>query len=213
MVSLLTWVRPASTVESMLKLDRDPVESILREETPPPHRLRTPCRRPVLRGAAGEAKTTIDQADAHCGDREQVGTDRHRADDEDLAVQDHAEARDHACREHEREIAGDRPGVARGQTEHVLPDQARLARLAARPAQDLHTHQRELRFRHAQPTQVTQELVDRPGVDSCQHDRVPRPRRPGERDAADVIVSSSIRATAVIIADSPKTSSLIIGGA
>ena len=156
------------------------------------HRRRTGCERHAdhqcCERAAREAKTTIDQANAHCGDRKQVGADRHRADDEDLAVQEHAEARDHACRDHEREVAGDRPGVARGQAEHVFPDQARLARPAARPADDLHAHQRDLRFRHAQPTQVSQQLVDRPGMDSCEADRVPRSRRAGDRDGADVIV-------------------------
>ena len=97
-VSLFTLARLPSTVESMLKLDWDAVERVLRQRR---HRRGSGCERHAdhqrPEGAAGKAEAPVNQPDADRRDRQEIGADRHRADDQDHVVLDHAVAGDHTC--------------------------------------------------------------------------------------------------------------------
>jgi hypothetical protein len=140
-------------------------------------------------GATGEPEAAIDQAHGDGGDGRQIGTDRHRADDEEPVEVDHPVARDHARCQHEREIARDRPRVAGGHAEHVLPDKARLATRRSQPAKDLDARQRDVGIRHAEPAQLLQQFVHGSRVDGRQYHRITGARRVGEPHTRDVVVS------------------------
>ena len=112
MVAELTVVRPESADSPTSKPEgsrsnRSRTAAITKAVT----QVAAPARRPSVRARASEACTAARQADAGGGDRERVGTHRHRADDQDRVRLDHAEGRDHSRDDHEGEIAGDRSGV------------------------------------------------------------------------------------------------------
>ena len=72
---------------------------------------------------ANQTRAAQDQARAGRGDREQVGRHRHRADDQDLILFDHAKRGDHPGDRHEHEIAHRRPRVQARLPEQVGPDE------------------------------------------------------------------------------------------
>jgi hypothetical protein len=81
-------------------------------------------------GAAGELAVAADEADRGGTDRQQVGADRHRADDQDRAAGDDAEGGDHGGDVDQRQVARQRPRVGPRLTEDFDPGEAVDAALA-----------------------------------------------------------------------------------
>ncbi len=80
------------------------------------------------------AAAAADEADAGGADRQQVGADRHRADDQDRAAGDHAEGGDHRGDVDQRQVAGQRPRVGARLAHHLDPGEAVDAAVAAEVA-------------------------------------------------------------------------------
>ena len=135
----------------------------------------------------GEAETAVDQPDTDRRDREEVGADRHRPDDQDHVGVDHAVAPDDARDDHEREVPRDRSGVPARHAEHVLPDEPRLGSGTARAPEHLLAGQRHLVVGRAVPPQVVHHAVHRAGADDGDDDGVPRLRRVDEPHARHVL--------------------------
>ena len=87
----------------------------------------------VERGAAGERPASLDEPDGGGGDRQEVGAERHRPDDQDRRPVEHPDAGDDTRRGHEQQVDQRRPGVLAGSPGDLGPDR-RVATGGAMPA-------------------------------------------------------------------------------
>jgi hypothetical protein len=113
-------------------------------------------------------------------DRQQVRTDRHRADDKNRAHIDHRERGNDPCRGHQDQVAARRPSTRARLTAHIRRDQPeRVGRVRQRPHR-VETTQHDVIRRHTQRTKKGQDTVGHIWAEISGHHRSTAPARVGQ---------------------------------
>ena len=138
------------------------------------------------RGPRREAEVARRDAHPDGGDGQEVGADRHRADDQDRVVVDHAVTGDHAGDEHECQVARERPRVRPRRAEDLGPHQARLGRPPGERADHLRPRQGDVGVGHPLTAERLQQWIHRARPNGGRH-HGGAPRRVDEPDRADAV--------------------------